>query len=58
MSDRHPKAAGDDRAGGRAARQAARSHAVAEKIPFITRTLTPFEVLTEEGLGLSSTTLT
>ena len=40
------------RAGGRAARQAARLHAVAETVPFITRTLTPFEVLSEEGLEL------
>ena len=40
------------RAGGRAARQAARLHAVAEKVPFITRTMTPVEVLSEEGLEL------
>jgi trimethylamine---corrinoid protein Co-methyltransferase len=40
------------RSGGRAARQAARLHSVAEKVPFITRTLTPFEVLSEEGLAL------
>jgi trimethylamine--corrinoid protein Co-methyltransferase len=40
------------RSGGRAARQAARLHAVVEKVPFITRTLTPFEVLSEEGLAL------
>jgi trimethylamine--corrinoid protein Co-methyltransferase len=40
------------RSGGRAARQAARLHAVAERVPFITRTLTPFEVLSEEGLEL------
>jgi len=39
------------RAGGRAARQAARLHAVAEKIPFITRTLAPVEVLSEEGIA-------
>ncbi len=37
---------------GRAARQAARAHAVAEKVPFITRTLRPFEVLSDEGLEL------
>ena len=30
---------------------AARLHDVAEKVPFITRTLTPFEVLSEEGLA-------
>jgi trimethylamine--corrinoid protein Co-methyltransferase len=40
------------RSGGRAARQAARLHAVIETVPFITRTLTPFEVLSDEGLAL------
>jgi trimethylamine--corrinoid protein Co-methyltransferase len=40
------------RAGGRAARQVARLHAVAERVPFLTRTLAPLEVLSEEGLGL------
>jgi trimethylamine--corrinoid protein Co-methyltransferase len=40
------------RAGGRAARQAARLHAVAESVPFITRTLQPYEVLSDEGLEL------
>jgi len=40
------------RSGGRAARQAARLHAVAEHVPFITRTLKPVEVLSEEGLEL------
>ncbi|MFN8186153.1 MAG: trimethylamine methyltransferase family protein [Gaiellales bacterium] len=40
------------RGGGRAARHAARLHAVAEKVPFITRTLAPVEVLSEEGLAL------
>ena len=39
------------RSGGRQARTAARLHAVAEKVPFITRTLAPFEVLSEEGLS-------
>ena len=38
------------RGGGRAARQAARANAVAERVPFLTRTLAPFEVLSEEGL--------
>ena len=37
---------------GRAARQEARLHAAAEKIPFITRSLTPVEVLSEEGVSL------
>jgi trimethylamine--corrinoid protein Co-methyltransferase len=40
------------RSGGRAARVAARTHAVAERIPFITRTMKPLEVLSEEGLEL------
>jgi trimethylamine--corrinoid protein Co-methyltransferase len=39
------------RAGGREARRAARLHEVAESIPFITRTMTPVEVLSEEGLA-------
>ena len=51
MSEESREARGGRRAGGRAARQAARLHAVAEKVPFITRTLTPFEVLSEEGLA-------
>ena len=38
------------RSGGRAARQAARAHAHVERVPFLTRTLAPFEVLSEEGL--------
>ncbi len=40
------------RGGGRAARQAARLHAVVESVPFVTRTMAPFEVLSEEGLEL------
>ncbi len=40
------------RSGGRAARQAARLATHAEHIPFLTRTLAPFEVLGEEGLSL------
>jgi trimethylamine--corrinoid protein Co-methyltransferase len=40
------------RGGGRAARQAARLHAVVERVPFLTRTLAPVEVLSEEGLAL------
>ncbi|HEY7761456.1 MAG TPA: trimethylamine methyltransferase family protein, partial [Actinomycetota bacterium] len=39
------------RTGGRQGRAAARLAAVAERVPFITRTLTPFEVLNEEGLA-------
>jgi trimethylamine---corrinoid protein Co-methyltransferase len=40
------------RSGGRAARQAARAHSVAEKVPFINRTLPPVQVLSEEGVTL------
>lgn len=40
------------RGGGRAARQAARAHSHAERVPFLTRTMAPFEVLSEEGLSL------
>ena len=39
------------RAGGRAARQAARLSAVVESVPFLTRTLAPLEVLSDEGLS-------
>jgi trimethylamine--corrinoid protein Co-methyltransferase len=41
---------GRRRGGGRAARLEARQHAVAEKVPFITRRMKPVEVLSEEGL--------
>jgi trimethylamine--corrinoid protein Co-methyltransferase len=40
------------RTGGRAGRAAARLSAAAEAVPFITRSLTPVEVLSEEGLSL------
>ena len=40
------------RAGGRAARQTARLQAVVESVPFLTRTLAPVEVLSDEGLSL------
>jgi hypothetical protein len=40
------------RAGGRAARQAARLQAVVESVPFLTRTLAPVEVVSDEGLAL------
>jgi trimethylamine---corrinoid protein Co-methyltransferase len=39
------------RSGGRAARQALRAHSQVERQPFLTRKLTPFEVLGEEGLA-------
>ncbi len=40
------------RSGGRAARQAARLASHLEHIPYLTRTLAPFEVLGEEGLSI------
>jgi len=40
------------RSGGAEGRRSARLHAVAEKVPFITRTMTPLEVLSAEGLEL------
>ncbi|HEY7476650.1 MAG TPA: trimethylamine methyltransferase family protein [Actinomycetota bacterium] len=43
---------GRRRSGGREARRAARLHEVAERVPFLTRTMGPFEVLSEEGLEL------
>jgi trimethylamine---corrinoid protein Co-methyltransferase len=47
MDDGHRR-----RSGGRAARQAARLHAHAERTPFLVRKLRPYEVLDEEGLSL------
>ena len=40
------------RTGGRAGRIALRAHAHVERQPFLTRTLKPFEVLSEEGLSI------
>ncbi len=40
------------RSGGRAARQAARAQRLPDDVPFLTRTLDPFEILSEEGLEL------
>jgi trimethylamine--corrinoid protein Co-methyltransferase len=40
------------RSGGRAARQAARAHSQVERLPYLTRTMAPFEILNEEGLSL------
>jgi trimethylamine--corrinoid protein Co-methyltransferase len=40
------------RTGGRAARQAARLAAHVETVPYLTRTLQPFEVLDDEGLSI------
>jgi len=44
--------AGGRRSGGRAARQAARAVSNAVSVPYITRTMKPFEVLSEEHLAL------
>ncbi len=40
------------RGGGRAARQAARLAAHVDRVPFLTRTIAPLEVLSDEGLSL------
>jgi trimethylamine---corrinoid protein Co-methyltransferase len=40
------------RAGGRSAKQAARAQRLIAEVPFLTRTLAPFEVLSTEGLEL------
>ncbi len=53
MSDETPTPGGrrgGGRAGGRAGRQAARLAHQIEKVPFLTRTLKPFEVLSDEGI--------
>ena len=47
--------AGGRRSGGRAARQAARAVSNAVRVPYITRTLSPFEVLSVEHLELIET---
>ena len=52
MSDTEEPRAGGRRTGGRAGRQAARAAAAPDRVPYITRTLPPFEVLSEEGLEL------
>jgi trimethylamine--corrinoid protein Co-methyltransferase len=48
MTDRTPR----QRSGGRAGRQALRLSHQVERVPFLTRTLAPFEVLDDEGLSL------
>jgi trimethylamine--corrinoid protein Co-methyltransferase len=40
------------RSGGRAGRQAARLHSAVKAVPFLTRTMAPFEILSQEGLEL------
>ena len=40
------------RSGGRDGRRAARLNTRLERMPFLTRTLAPFEVLGEEGLSI------
>ena len=49
MSDQPRRAT---RTGGRAGRQAARLASHTEAVPFLTRTLAPFEVLSQEGIEL------
>ncbi len=48
MTEASPRRA--NRTGGRAGRQAARLAAHTEKVPFLTRTLRPFEVLNDESI--------
>jgi trimethylamine--corrinoid protein Co-methyltransferase len=48
MTDTAPR----QRSGGRAGRQAVRLSHQVERVPFLTRTLAPFELLNEEGLSL------
>ena len=48
MTDTTPR----QRSGGRAGRQALRLSHQVERVPFLTRTLAPFEVLNDEGLSL------
>ena len=50
MSEDTPRRAG--RTGGRAGRQAVRLAHHIEKVPFLTRTLQPFEVMSEEGIAI------
>ncbi len=49
---RMTETAGGRRSGGRAARQAARAVSNAVSVPYITRTMKPFEVLSDEHLAL------
>lgn len=48
MSDTQPRR----RSGGRAGRKAARAAVAPEALPFLTRTLKPFELVSEEGLSM------
>ncbi|MCB1002482.1 MAG: trimethylamine methyltransferase family protein [Acidimicrobiales bacterium] len=47
-----PAGGGGRRSGGRAGRAAMRASQVIERVPFLTRTLRPFEVVSDEGLAL------
>ena len=42
---------GGRRSGGRAGRAALRASHVIERVPYLTRTMTPFEIVSEEGLA-------
>ena len=48
----HVASTGRRAGGGRAGRQAARASSHAESVPYITRTLKPFEVLDDDGIAL------
>ncbi len=52
MSERSERVSTGRRGGGREARRAAREHAVVTHEPFITRTLKPVELVSDEGLEL------
>ena len=42
---------GGRRAGGRAGRAALRASSVVERVPYLTRTMAPFEILSDEALS-------
>jgi trimethylamine--corrinoid protein Co-methyltransferase len=52
MSDEPAAGGRGRRAGGREARRSARLHAAIERVPFLTRSMAPVEVLSDEGLSL------
>lgn len=53
MTDTAPAehSSGGRRSGGRAGRAAARAAAVVDRVPYLTRTMKPFEILSEESLA-------
>ena len=50
MTETHTPAAGR-RTGGRAGRAAARAAAVVDRVPYLTRTMRPYEIATDEALA-------